>query len=309
MRARWRTMAVVAAVVLVGGCSSGGGGGSAAPSSAAPPSAASSPSGAVPTPDHVVVAIFENKDVEHVQGAPFLTSLAAQGAAFTDAHGETHPSQPNYLALFSGSTQGVTSDACPLSFSGDNLAAQLAAAGKTFVGYSESLPKPGYTGCASGDHTGDYARKHAPWVDFPALPASVNQPFSALPGDYANLPTVAFVVPNLCNDMHDCPVATGDAWAKQHLGPYATWAKAHNSLLIVTFDEDEGTAANHIATTVVGAGVRAGATSSQRIDHYSLLRTIEDMYGLPPLGSAAGASPLAGIWDGGASPSTATSGR
>jgi phosphatidylinositol-3-phosphatase len=118
-----------------------------------------------------------------------------------------------------------------------------------------------------------------------------------MPGNYADLPTVSFVVPNLCNDMHDCSVATGDAWARGHLAPYASWARAHDSLLIVTFDEDNGTAANHIATFVVGAGVRQ-TTSDQRIDHYSLLRTLEDMYGLPPLGDATGAQPLTGIWNG-----------
>jgi acid phosphatase len=242
----------------------------------------------------VVVAVFENKDAGQVQGkAPFLDSLAAQGATLTNAHGVSHPSEPNYLALFSGSTQGVTSDACPVSFTGGNLAAQLHAAGKSFVGYSENLPQAGYTGCHA---PGGYARKHVPWTDFPALPSSVNQPLSALPNDFSHLPTVAFVVPNLCDDMHDCPVSAGDAWAKQHLGPYVTWAKAHDSLLVVTFDEGEGAGDNHIATVVFGAGVRPGSTATARVDHYSLLRTIEDMYGLPPLGQAAQAAPIQGIW-------------
>ena len=253
--------------------------------------------GALPEPAHVMVAIFENEDVSHVVGsanAPYLTELANSAANFDDAHGEAHPSQPNYLALFSGSTQGVTGDHCPIDLSGDNLAAQLQAAGKTFVGYSEGLPEAGYTGCKSGQ----YARKHNPWVDFSDLPASVNQPFSALPANYADLPTVSFVVPDLCNDMHDCGVATGDAWAREHLAPYVSWATAHNSLLIVTFDEDNGSASNHIATIVAGAGVRA-THSTQRIDHYNVLRTLEDMYGLPALGKAATASPLAGIWNAG----------
>src|SRR4051812_39838314 len=122
--------AAVGAVVLVAGCSSGGGSSdAAAPSSstAAAPSSSSGtttgdPGGALPKPEHVVVAVFENKDAGSVTGgrAPFLASLADQGAAFTNAHGETHPSQPNYLALFSGDTHGVTSDACPLSFPGGN---------------------------------------------------------------------------------------------------------------------------------------------------------------------------------------------
>jgi acid phosphatase len=285
----------LAALLALAGCTSGGSSSASTPSSSAA-AVSSSPAagGSLPTPAHVVVAIFENKDAGQVErSAPYLTSLAQQGAALTDAHGERHPSQPNYLALFSGSTQGVTNDACSLSFHGDNLAAQLRKAGKSFVGYSESLPNAGYTGCRS---RGGYARKHAPWVDFPALPASVNQPYSAMPSDYSKLPTVAFVVPNLCDDMHDCPVRTGDAWAKQHLAPYVEWAKAHDSLLIVTFDEDDGTSANHIATAVVGAGVRPGSTYGARVDHYSLLRTIEDMYGLAPLGRAAQAAPIQGIW-------------
>jgi acid phosphatase len=239
----------------------------------------------------VVVAVFENKDAEALAGAPFLSGLASRGTLFTDAHGVTHPSQPNYLALFSGSTQGVTGDSCPQSFSAGNLAAQLLAAGRSFTGYSEGLPAVGSTDCRSDR----YARKHNPWANFPALPASVNQPLTAMPADPAQLPTVSFVVPDQCNDMHDCSVATGDDWARRHLGPYADWAATHDSLLVVTFDEDDGTQDNRIPTFVVGAGVRAG-TSSQRIDHYSMLRTIEDMYGLPPLGQAATASPITGIW-------------
>jgi phosphatidylinositol-3-phosphatase len=241
-----------------------------------------------------MVVIFENEDAQKIVGgrdAPYLTSLAASGATFTDAHGEAHPSQPNYLALFSGSTQGVTDDSCPLDLSGPNLAAELRSAGRSFVGYSEDLPSAGYTGC----RTGHYARKHNPWVNFAGLPGSVNQPWSAIPSDFADLPTVSFVVPNLCNDMHDCGVAAGDRWARQHLPAFVAWAHAHNSLLVVTFDEDNGSSANHIATVLVGPMV-AGGTYDQRIDHYSLLRTLEDMYGLPAIGRAATATPLTGVW-------------
>jgi phosphatidylinositol-3-phosphatase len=243
-----------------------------------------------------MVVVFENKDegaVLHSTDAPYLNELARQGVAFTNAHGEVHPSQPNYLALFSGDTHGVVDDSCPQAIDRPNLAAQLRDAGRSFAGYSEGLPSTGYTGCQAGR----YARKHNPWVDFPALPAAVNQPLSAMPSDFSALPTVSFVIPDLCNDMHDCPVCTGDQWASQHLAPYVTWAKTHNSLLIVTFDEDAGTAANHIATMLVGPMVRA-TTDDRRIDHYTLLRTIEEMYHLPPLGHASSAQPLTGIWAG-----------
>jgi acid phosphatase len=248
----------------------------------------------LPTPDHVLVVVFENKAASSITSAdaPYLTSLAQRGATLTNSHGVGHPSQPNYLALFSGSTQGITDDSCPHTFSGQSLGGQLRAAGKTFAGYSESMPVAGYTGCASGD----YARKHNPWVDFSSLPASVNQPLSALPGDYSQLPDVSFVIPDLCNDMHDCPVSTGDAWARAHLDGYVTWSRSHNSLLVVTFDEDEGTRANGIATILVGPMVRPGP-SSQYVDHYVMLRTLEGLCALAPLGKAADAQPLVGIWD------------
>jgi hypothetical protein len=297
LRRRGQVGLVGLVVVLLSACTSGPGdkGGATGDGGRGQGTSAS---GELPRPDHVVVAIFENEDAADVVGsgeAPYLTSLAEAGAELRDAHAETHPSQPNYLALFSGSTHGVEDNDCPVELTGDNLAGQLLAAGLSFVGYSEGLPRAGYTGCESGD----YVRKHNPWVNFTDLPASINQPFSAMPEDYAQLPTVSFVIPDLCNDMHDCDVATGDSWAEEHLAPYADWARQHNSLLIVTFDEDSGSGSgserNHIATIVAGAGVARGS-SDQRIDHYDLLRTIEDMYGLEPLGEAAGAEPLAGIW-------------
>jgi phosphatidylinositol-3-phosphatase len=253
--------------------------------------------GAVPRPDHVVVVAFENKNYQQVIGAaaaPYLTSLARSGANFTDAHGELHPSQPNYIALLSGSTYGVTDDSCPQQLGNQpNLARQLLDSGRSFAGYSEDLPSVGFTGCVSPD--GRYARKHNPWVDFSNIPATANLPLSALPTDFAALPTVAVVIPNLCNDMHDCRVAAGDAWAQQHLPGYLEWARTHNSLLIVTFDEDNDTAADLIPTVFAGPMVRPGDVP-ERIDHYAILRTIEDAYRLPPLGAAATTPPITGIW-------------
>src|SRR5262249_10469669 len=201
----------------------------------------------VPRPDHVVLVMLENKDYTTIKGnpeAPYLNALAAQGAAFTNSHSLTHPSQPNYIAIISGSTQGVTNDDCPQQFRGEqNLPHQLISAGLSFVGYSESMPSAGYTGCSSA---GLYARKHNGWVDFDNVPPTSNQPFSAFPTSFADLPAFSYVVPNLCNDMHDCSVRTGDTWVRTHLDAYAQWAMTHNSVLIVTLDEDTGSAANRI---------------------------------------------------------------
>ncbi len=250
---------------------------------------------AVPRPDHVVVVVEENEDASAIIGspaAPYLTQLAGQSASFTNAHAETHPSQPNYLALFSGDEQSVSDDSCVGPFSAPNLASELLAAGKSFVGYSEDLPQGGFTGCTAGK----YAQKHSPWATFSNVPSASNQPWNAWPTDYTQLPAVAFVTPNLCNDMHDCGVAAGDGWLQANLAGYAGWAATHNSWLIVTWDEaSDSSPGNTIATLISGAGVRPGQYN-QKIDHYSLLRTLEDAYSVHPLGNAAVADPITGIW-------------
>jgi hypothetical protein len=251
--------------------------------------------GTLPRFDHAVVAVFENKDIDQVLGsgqAPFIDQLARAGVAFTNAHAIAHPSQPNYLALFSGSTQGVTNDACLQGVNAPNLAAQLADAGRSFVGYAEDLPTPGFTGCRSGD----YAQKHAVWAAFTNVPPGINQPWSAWPGAFENLPSVAFVIPNLCHDMHDCDVATGDQWLQANLSGYLDWARTHNSLLVVTFDEsDSQRGSNHIITLFDGATLRPGRYD-EPIDHYRLLRTIEEIYHLPALGEAASTTPITDVW-------------
>jgi hypothetical protein len=252
---------------------------------------------AVPRPDHVVIVMLENKRYDAVIGhpkAPWVSSLAAKSANMTRFYAETHPSQPNYLALFSGSTQQVTDNNCPHNLGRrPNLGQQLIDAGRTFAGYSEDLPRVGFRGCS---HNG-YVRRHNPWVNFSNLPAAANQPYTAFPKDYRKLPTVSFVIPNLCHDMHDCPKAQADAWLKREFAPYVAWATRHNSLFIITFDEDNKTDGNHIPTIIAGARVRPGQYAT-RMDHYHLLRTIQQMYGLPPLGTARQRTPMTGVWGG-----------
>ena len=237
--------------------------------------------------------VLENHSFSEVIGrsqAPFIAGLARGGAVFTRFYAITHPSEPNYQALFSGSTQGLTSDACPVNYRAPNLGSSLLATGRTFVGYAESLPRSGFTGCTSGA----YARKHCPWINFD-LPARVSRPMTAFPTNFAALPTVSFVIPNLQHDMHDGTLAQADSWLRAHLGGYARWARAHNSLLIVTADEDDRSAGNQIPTIISGARVRAGHYA-RHYTLYSLLRTIEDMYALPHLGHARTASTITGSW-------------
>ena len=259
----------------------------------------------VPRPDHVVIVIEENHSYSEIIGssaAPYINSLAAQGALFTQSHATTHPSQPNYLHLFSGSNQGVTDDSCPHSFSTANLGQYLLDASLTFAGYSEDLPSVGSPVCTSGA----YARKHAPWVNFTNIPTTTNLPFSYFPSDYTTLPIVSFVIPNLNNDMHDGTIQQGDTWLQQHLSGYVQWAMTHNSVLIITFDEDDSSQGNRIATIFVGQMVVPGQYS-ESINHFNLLRTLEDMYNLPYAGVSGNYQPITDVWIAGAPTPTPTS--
>jgi acid phosphatase len=251
---------------------------------------------AVPRPDHVVIVIEENHAYSQIIGsasAPYMNSLASQGAVLTNSHAITHPSEPNYLALFAGSTFGLADDSCPHTFTSANLAQELIQARKSFGGYSEDLPSVGYTGCWSSN----YARKHNPWVDFSNVPSSVNMPFSSFPTNFSSLPTVSIVIPNLQNDMHDGSVEQADKWLNSHIDNYVKWANTHNSLLVVTWDEDNGSSENQIPTIFVDPMVRAGKYNVQ-VNHYSVLRTLETMYGLPYVNQSARVAPITNIWRG-----------
>jgi phospholipase C len=250
----------------------------------------------LPVPTHIIIVMEENHGYSEIIGspaAPYINSLASQGASFTNMHAETHPSQPNYLAFYSGSQQGIIDDSCPHTFTAESMGGELIAAGMTLVGYGESLPAPGSTVCTSGE----YARKHNPYVDFTDTPPTDNLPFTSFPtsANYGTLPTVSWVIPNLLDDMHDGTIQEGDTWLKTNLSAYATWAQANNSLLIVAWDEDQGTTKNQIATIFVGPMVKAGKYG-QKLNHYNVLRTIEAMYHLPFLGNAATATTITNVW-------------
>src|ERR1700722_11012512 len=214
---------------------------------------------AVPTPAHIVVVVEENRSQTNIIGnksAPYINQLAAGGAMMAQSFAEVHPSEPNYYALFAGNTL-VKDNVCPVNAGNEpNLGSQLLAAGYSFVGFAESLPAPGSEDCRAGK----YARKHVPWASFTNIPGSHSLPFSAFPApsNYAGLPTVSMVIPNLDDDMHDGSIAQGDQWLYQNLSQYAGWARANNSLLILTWDEDDNTSRNQIPTVFYGANVRPG---------------------------------------------------
>lgn len=270
----------------------------------------------LPHYDHIIVVIEENHGYGALIGsenAPYINELAKQGALFTDSHGVTHPSQPNYLAIFSGSVQNVIGDECLQTrtpFTTPNLGAALINNGFTFKGYAQTMPSAGFLTCnykiSDLTHQYLYARKHVPWVNWlgdreNGISPSLSLTMEDFPKDYSKLPTVAFVIPDMDNDMHNigepgdaAAIQRGDKWLKDNLGDYVKWAKKHNSLLIVTFDEDDFKPVNYIPTIFVGANVNAGQYN-ERINHYNVLHTIEAMYNLP-MADTTKATVIKNVW-------------
>ena len=172
-----------------------------------------------------------------------------------------------------------------------NLAAALHTVDASFATYAEDLPATGSTVCSSGT----YVRKHNAATDFADVSPAENRPFTAFPADPASLPSVSFVIPNLDHDMHDGTVGQADTWLRTHLDSYVKWARAHDSLLVITWDEDDYSAANRIPTLFIGPMVRPGRYS-EHVDHYTVLRTLTAMYGAAAPALAAHDAPITDIW-------------
>ncbi len=271
---------------------------------------------APPRYDHVVIVMEENRTPGQIIGdlvnAPYITSLASGGVSLASMFALVHPSQPNYLELFSGANQGVVDDALPPNFSTTptstypfrtaNLGAELITAGFTFAGYCEEIESAGAVDWADYDpHSATnpgiyYRRKHNPWANWVAkvlpLPANqltstANRAFTQFPANFSQLPTVSFVVPNQLHDMHDGSRRMGDDWLRDNLNAYALWARTNNSLLIITWDEDDYNEDNQIPTVFHGANLRNGTIVPGTWTHHNLLRTLEEMYGLATHAGAA----------------------
>lgn len=253
--------------------------------------------GGVPDFEHVVVIVFENKEESEVIGAgaaPTFTSLAQRYASLTQYYAVTHPSLPNYVALVSGGTQGISSDCTTCIVSARNLADSLDASGRTWKAYAEGLPRPGFTGAFAGR----YAKKHVPFLYFRDIATSPGRrrrvvPLTQLRADLRAdaLPAFALVVPDLCHSMHDCSVRTGDRWLGATIPPLLNLP---NTVVFVVFDE--GSSHNRVPALALGTAVLPHTRVTSRTGHYSLLRTIEAAWGLPLLGRSASAKPITGIW-------------
>lgn len=285
-------LGVVLIALMAGGCGSA----DSAPPPRVPPAAAVRAS---PGP-HVAVIVMENHGYGDVLGnrdAPFENALARRYALATRAYAITHPSLPNYLALTSGSTAGMTSDCGDCHVARRNLVDQLEAAHRSWRAYMEGLPRP----CWPGVSTDDYARKHDPFLyydDVARNPARCRNvvPLSRLPGDLraGRLPAFTWITPDLCHDTHDCDVRTGDRFLARLVPPLLAGLGRHGVLFLL-WDEDDGGGGSccrlahggHVPAIVAGGGAVPGGRLDTPVDHYSFLATIEDRLGLGRLAGAA----------------------
>lgn len=301
-------LATGCALALLAGCSSGhrteeAGRPTSAPTSAPPisspaapgtPSASTAPSQASsPVPGRVqklVTLVVENKTFAQMRAQmPWTAQLADRYGYTTDYAALTHPSLPNYLAIAGGSLFGVTDDAAPTShrISGPSIFGRALASGTTATLYADGMP-----GRCELQPDGRYAVKHNPWayfVDEREACAQHDVPLDQLSGDIASgrLPAVGMVIPDLCNDAHDCPLSVADGWLRRVVGPMLKgpdW-RAGRLAIVITADEDDRTDNNHILTVVAHPSLRH-AIVRKPLTHYSLSRAYAEVGGFAPLGAS-----------------------
>jgi phosphatidylinositol-3-phosphatase len=239
---------------------------------------------------HVVWVWMENHSYSEIVGnssAPYINQLASQCGLATNYYAVAHPSLPNYIAATSGSTQGITDDNPPSShpLSVTSIFGQVSGGS-----YEQSMP----SNCDQTD-SNSYAVKHNPEAYYTTISTSCRQndvPLSSF--NPAAPPSFSFVTPNLCNDMHDCSVQTGDSWLSSFIPTITSTAdyQAGRTAVFITWDEDDSSASNHVATVVLSTWTAPGTRSSTSFTHYSLLRTAENMLGVGALGNAAKASSM-----------------
>ena len=275
-----------------------------AASAAVPPPPVVSP---VPSFSHVFVIVMENHEYNSVIGnpaAPYTNSLVSRYGLATNYFAASHPSLPNYLALTAGSTFGIATDCTTCFTSATNIADQVETSGRSWKAYMEDMPVP----CFMGASSGNYAMKHNPFMYYndirtdPVRCAAHVQPFTQFWVDISSgqVPDFVWITPNMCNDTHDCPVATGDAWLGSVV-PTITGSAAfrNGGVLFITYDEGASSAGccsgswgGHVATLVIAPNAIRGLRSATPENHYGLLRTIEDGFHLGHLGAAGWASNL-----------------
>ena len=271
--------------------------------------AATAPCGTMPVTSvhytHVIWVWMENHSYSTIIGAktaPYINAVASKCGLATNYHNITHPSLPNYAGAtsglpLSGLTQ-FTSD-CNPSATCSTSAPSIFGQGETWKAYEESMP----ANCAPAN-SGEYAVRHNPPPYFTTLAgcSTLDVPYTQLATDLkaGKLPAFSFVTPNLIDDMHDGTIADGNAWLSNNLPVIlnSTEYKSGSTAVFVTWDEGEGGVATncarntldvgcHVATLVISPSTVVGTKSKTLFNHYSLLRTAENLLGLPTLGLAA----------------------
>ncbi len=277
----------VVVAALAGACKHGGG-------PPGHPAAAGNPcTGAAPPAhyEHVVTIVMENHGFSQIEGhSPFLNALAGRCGLATAYRAVTHPSLPNYLALVSGSTQGLDGSDCSpgagCQSDGPSIFSQT-----PWRAYAESMPGP----CVDRN-VGDYAPRHNPPLYFTQVAAQCpanDLPLEPLRSDLQSgaLAPYTFITPNLCSDEHDCQISDGDRWLARWVPRIVNSPayRAGTTVLFITYDEDDHDEDNRVYTVVVAPAVRPGTVAGDAFTHYSLLRTQEELLDLPFLGQAASA--------------------
>jgi len=248
----------------------------------------------------VVVIVMENAESDEVlssASAPYIDSLSSRYALASESYAISHPSVPNYIALTSGTTAGISSDCTGCRVRARNIVDQLEAAGLAWKAYLEDVPGP----CFSGARAGEYAKKHNPFAYYTDIAGVAGRchrlvGFKQLAADLrrGQLPTFAWITPNLCDDGHDCGVEGSDRFLARTV-PALVHELGPHGFLLITWDEgisDRGCCAGdahggHVLTLVIGPDVRRGARLRAPVDHYGVLATIEKALGLSPLAHAA----------------------
>jgi hypothetical protein len=248
---------------------------------------------------HVVTVVMENAEYGEVIGsskAPYVNALARRYGLATQSFAITHPSLPNYLALTSGSTHGVSSDCTDCHVAAANIVDQLEAAHVSWGAYLEGAPAP----CFPGAGAGGYAKKHNPFIYYDDVARSRSRcgklrGFTQLAADLrsGHLPTYTWITPNLCDDGHDCGVGAGDRFLARTV-PAVLRELGPHGFLIITWDEGVSNRGccgvahgGQVATIVAGPEIRPGAREQRPVDHYGVLASIEQALGLPLLAGAA----------------------
>ena len=268
------------------------------------PSPTATPKPLVPNFEHIAIIMFENKEFGSVIGNPLMPNynkLAREYTLLTQYYAVTHPSLPNYIALFGGDTFGIDSNCNDCFIDAPNLPDLIEASGRTWKTYQEDMPSP----CYLGD-TNIYVQKHNPFVYFDDIRLDSARcersvvPLTALQTDIeaAALPNLLFIKPNLCNDSHDCELDVSDAWLTNLLGTLipALDATGESYLLVMLFEEGQGNhsccglpleAGGRVPVVLYSPLVKNAFEDPTPYTHYSLLKTISAAWGLPYLGHAA----------------------